>query len=101
MLGSECVLSRVLIRRCVATQRDAAGLTRSQVNPATPDLHTLFTRTPLRKLDELNCFNVRAILFSHTSAFYACTAVARSPRVASAAASMILTTVAGFDANGT
>lgn len=100
MLGSECVLSRMLIRRGVATQRGAAGLTRSQVNPATPDLHTLFTRTPLRKLDELNRFDVRTSLFSHTPGFYAFIAVARS-RVASAASSMILTTAAGFDANGT
>ena len=66
MLRSECVLGRVLIRRAVTTQRHAAGLTRSQVNPATPDLHTLFTRTPLRKFDELNRFNMRASLFSHT-----------------------------------
>jgi len=69
MLGSECVLSRVLIRRRVTTQRAAAGLTRSQVNPASPNLHTLLTRTPLRKLDELNRFNMRANLFSHTFDF--------------------------------
>lgn len=100
MFGSECVLSCVLIRRGVTTQRDAAGLTRSQVDPAGPDLYTLLTLTPLRKLDELNRFDMRANLFSHTPAFYACTAVARS-LVASAASSMILMTAAGFDANGT
>ena len=69
MLGSECVLSRVLIRRAVTTQRHAAGLTGSQVNPASPNLHTLFTRTPLRKFDELNRFDVSASLFSHTLDF--------------------------------
>lgn len=67
MLRSEYVLRRVTIWRAVTTQRDAAGLTRSQMNPATPDLHTLFTRTPLRKLDELNRFDVPANLFSHTA----------------------------------
>lgn len=71
MLGSECVLGRVLIRRRVTTQRHAAGLTRSQVDPASPDLYTLLARTPLRKLDELNRFDMLANLFSHTPAFYA------------------------------
>jgi hypothetical protein len=100
MLGSVCVLSRVTIRRAVATQRHAAGLTRSQVNPATPDLHTLFTRTPLRKLNKLDRLDVLANFFSHTPGSYTYTAAARS-RVASAASSIMLTTAAGFDANGT
>jgi hypothetical protein len=69
MLRSECVLSRVLIRRGVTTQRHAAGLAGSQVNPASSDLYTLLTLTPLRKLDELNRFNMRANLFSHTLDF--------------------------------
>ena len=70
MLRSACVFSRVSIRRAVAAQRHAAGLTRSQVDPTSPDLYTLLTLTPLRKLDELNCFDMLANLFSHTPAFY-------------------------------
>ena len=60
MLGSYCVLRRVAIRRAIAAARDPACLTRSQMNPPAPDLHTLVTLTPLWKLDELNRLDVRA-----------------------------------------
>lgn len=65
MLGGDCVLRRVTIRRAVAAARYAAYLTRSQVNPAAPDLHTLVTLTLLWKLDELNRLDVPTT-FSHT-----------------------------------
>lgn len=67
MFGGACVLRRVTIRRAVTATRDAAGLTGSQMNPPTPDLHTLFTHARFRKLNELNRLDVRALLFSHTN----------------------------------
>ena len=65
MFGGDCMLRRVAVRRAIAAARSAACLTRSQVNPPAPDLHTLFTLTLLWKLDELDRLNVRTTL-SHT-----------------------------------
>ena len=62
MLGGDCVLRRVAVWRAVAAARRTACLTRSQVNPPAPDLHTLITLTLLWKLDELNRLNVRTTL---------------------------------------
>ena len=65
MFGGDCMLRRVAVRRAIAATRSAACLTRSQVNPPAPDLHTLITLTLLWKLDELDRLNVRTTL-SHT-----------------------------------
>ena len=59
------MLRRVAVWRAVAATRRAARLTRSQVNPPAPDLHTLITLTLLGKLDELDRLDVRTTL-SHT-----------------------------------
>ena len=62
MLGSDCVLCCVAVRRAIAAASDAARLTRSQVNPPASDLHTLFALTLLWKLDQLNRLDVLATL---------------------------------------
>ena len=41
MGGRACVLRRVLVRRRITAERDAAHLTRSQVHPPRADLHAL------------------------------------------------------------
>jgi hypothetical protein len=63
------MLRSMTIWRTIATQRDAARLTCSQVHPAAPDLHTLFTFMPFGELDELNRFDMRASFLVHSLLF--------------------------------
>ena len=58
MATSTGMLRRMMIRRTITTQRHAACLTRAQVDPSIPDLHTLFTLMTLRLPDRLNSFDM-------------------------------------------
>ena len=48
------VFAGVLIRRAVATQRDAARLARPEMHPIGTDLYAFFTFATMRLLDRLN-----------------------------------------------
>ena len=52
------MLCRVMIRGAITTQRHAARLTRAQVNPLIPDLHTFFTLLTLGMFDRLDSFDM-------------------------------------------
>src|SRR5262249_731098 len=47
MVTGLCMLGGVTVRRAVATQRRATGLTRAQVYPLCPNLHTFLTLAAL------------------------------------------------------
>ena len=54
------MLRCVLVRRRIATERDAARLTGSQVHPLRADLHALFTLVSLRRFDGADSLNMSA-----------------------------------------
>src|SRR5215204_3040557 len=56
---------RVVIRRRITAQRDAARLTSAQVNPLSTNLHAVFTFMTRRMLDGRDGFDMRTNVISH------------------------------------
>lgn len=60
MTGTTSVFSRMLIRRTVATERDATLLASSEVHPFVTGFHTLFTNSARRQLHFSDGFDMYA-----------------------------------------
>ena len=59
------VLAGVLVRRAVATKRDAACLAGAQMHPARADLHAFFAFAALRMFNGFNRIQMRTAARTH------------------------------------